>query len=216
MPRAALLALLVALPGPGWAGQAPEQPPQAAPDERNPFLQGVRVYLGRTEAREEAGAFEDPSGDGTVAVEFGNRLTRGSRALGYDTGVWFSDRDYDNALGIAAGIDEPRLEVSWVGVTGGLRLSLPPGGPLRLHLTAGLGIFRSNLSSFGPGVIGETEDYDTGAGAYGGAALDYVVGRYAFGLDLRRLYLPADFEKAGIEDADVGGVFAGLTLRRAF
>jgi hypothetical protein len=222
------LLLLTALLWPVLAGAQDAPPRPAAPAEegeatrsaaaqegRNPFTKGVRVYFGRIEADPDEG-LDDPSEDTTVGVEFGDRLPGLGGYLGYDVGLWLSFRDYDNALDAALGISDPQIDASWGGVTGGLRLTLPRQAPFRFHAVAGAGVFRSTLSSSGPGFIGAAEDHDTRLGGYAGVAVEYHWTSWALGLDVRRFWVPADFDDFGLEDVDLGGDFLGLSVRKSF
>jgi hypothetical protein len=199
-------------PGAEQTAPSPEEDGQA---DRNPFTKGLRVYFGRVEAEPDQG-LGDPGEDTSVGVEFGDRLPGLGGYLGYDTGVWLSFRDYENALDAALGITDPQIDASWVGVTGGLRLTVPRQTPFRFHAVAGAGLFRSTLSSSGPGYVGRAEDADTAFGGYAGIALEYHWTGWGLGLDLRRFWVPADFDDFGLDDVDLGGDFLGLVVRKNF
>jgi hypothetical protein len=212
------LALSPALPAlaqstPADAGSKPSTETERT--DRNPLTKGVRVYLGRTQADDDSG-LENPSNDATVGVEFGDRIAGTGEYLGYDAGLWLSFRDYDNALDAAVGITDPQIEANWVAVTGGLRLSVPRRSAFRFYAMAGGGIFRSTLSSSGPGYIGKAEDHYTGFGGYAGIGFEYNWPTWGLGLDLRRFWIPADFDDFGIDDVDLGGTFASLVVRKKF
>jgi hypothetical protein len=212
------LALLPALPTLAQSTRAngeSEPSTETERTDRNPFTKGVRVYLGRTQADDDSG-LENPSNDATVGVEFGDRVPGTGEYLSYDTGVWLSFRDYDNALDAAVGITDPQIEASWVALTGGLRLTVPRRTAFRFYAVTGAGVFRSTLSSSGPGYIGKAEDHYTGFGGYAGIGMEYNWPTWGLGLDLRQLWIPADFDDFRIDDVDLGGTFAGLVVRKKF
>lgn len=128
--------------------------------------------------------------------------------------IWLTERDYETSA-VPPPLDAASRSMTFsaVAMTYGVRLQ-PAGGRFRPYAMAGLGFQGSRLRTTGTaaGVADSAQQEIITPTAHLGAGVEWQWGRDSFGIDYRRWFTEGEFRDFGIEDAQLGGEFLGLSL----
>ena len=177
-----------------------------------------RLYLGSFDGEENPGKLENESGGLTLGGGISVRLPK-TKYLSFDLEFWMTERDYDTTVPAPAfSVIDERMTLSTGALLFGVRGFYPSGSRFRVYGTAGIGLYKSELSVWGStfGFPGTIEDDDTSLGFHAGGGLEVGIGSFVLGADYRRWFLKGSFGTFGADNVDIGGDYIGVSFGLSF
>lgn len=207
MRRSSLTPILLALLGLVSTDSLAQRDPWQDPEY------GFRLLLGSLDGEENSAGLRSDSARYTIGMgAFSPIALDGLLAANLE--IWLTERAYDTEVTPPA-LDSASKSMTFtaVALTYGLRLQ-PASGRLRPYAMTGLGFQGSRLRTRGTaaGTAETVEEEIITATAQVGIGLEWISGRDSFGIDYRRWFTEGEFRDFGIDDAQLGGEFLGLSL----
>lgn len=200
-------AILIALSGLATAFDA------AAQARWNDSGLDFRVLLGSLDGTENSTGLRGDSARYTVGLGASSPVALDGR-LEANLELWLTERAYGtSATPPSLDTVSNTMTFTAAAITYGLRLQ-PAAGRLRPYVMANFGFQGSRLRTTGTaaGQSASVEEEIITPTVHVGAGVVWIRGRDAFGIDYRRWFAEGEFRDFGIEDAELGGEFLGLSL----
>lgn len=183
------------------------------PDLRYERELSFRLLLGSLDGEENTTGLRADSARFTVGLSASTPVAM-EGALAANLEIWLTERDYDTTV-VPPPLDTASntMTFSAAAITYGLRLQ-PASGRFRPYAITGLGFQGSRLRTTGvaAGVSDSVQEEIITPTAQVGAGVEWIQGRDSFGIDYRRWFTKGDFRDFGIDNAQLGGEFLGLSL----
>ncbi len=195
--------------GPVYVGDYKPEAGTTLPAD-SPFL-SLRLNYGTFHTNGNAG-LKNPSHGSAGGFEIG---ILPAEILSFCLDFMYATRSYDTTVSSPPlGNVSTRMDLDTTALLLGARVAYPPRKSYRAHATAGIGYFRSQLWASASlfGIPGDVSEEDSSFGFHAGAGFEAEAGNLVFGVDYRRWFVNASFPTFGINSADIGGDYFGVSI----